>query len=63
MTLIFSVSKEMENISKKQIEDLEIRLSNSKKLERDARDQIEMLKKDSQKSSEDLKTVSLLLNV
>ena len=51
----------MNDISKKQIEDLEIRLSNSKKLEREAKDQIELLKKDSQKSSEDLKIVCFSL--
>ena len=56
--LFYSVSKEIQDISKKQLEDLEIRLSNSKKQEREVRDEIEMLKKDMQKSLEDVKIVS-----
>lgn len=53
----------MKDISKNQIEDLEIRLSNSRKLERDAKDQIELLKKDSQRSLEDLKIVCFSLKI
>lgn len=57
--IIFRTTTEIRNISKKQIQDLQIRLSNSGKTELDLMNEIESLKASLKTSQENVTKVSL----